>query len=239
MVVVGGDGTVNEVAQGLEGSDATLGVISMGTGNDFARTISLPRGIEAQVDLLLRGDARPLDMGRMNGLRFVNVAGIGFDAAVNLAHYNVRFVKGIPAYVVALFSTYMSFRPLPVRAEIWKKGSATPLVIERELFMLTIGNGPTCGGGFRLTPDATALDGELDLNALDPLPGYALVWHLPKVFLGTMHHTKYSNMYRFVRMRVTSQVPLPALLDGETYVTGEREYEIEVEPGALKVIGNY
>jgi len=242
IVAMGGDGTVNEVAQGLEGSSSTMGGLALGTGNDFARALSLPKSLEAQVDVLIRGKTRPVDAGRLNGHRFINVAGMGFDAAVNIAHYDVRFVRGIPAYMVAVFTTYWNFKPLPVRAEIWSNGNAGPEpseIIEKELFMLTVGNGPTCGGGLKITPDADVFDGFLDLNVLDPLPGGALLMHVPKLFTGTIHHTKYSEMKRFTKMRVTSQVPLPANLDGETYVTGLKEYEVEVEPGAINVIGNF
>jgi len=113
-------------------------------------------------------------------------------------------------------------------------------VMEETPFLLTIGNGTTCGGGFKLTPHAKVDDGLLDVTIVKPLGIPTLLWHLPKVFLGTIDKvTNYARLMRTSKLSVASVHPIPVHVDGEIFPGDGKDLEIEIVPGALTVIGNY
>lgn len=236
IVAVGGDGSIYEVVQALAGTECALGVIPLGTGNDFIKVMDLPKSLEAQVEVLTKGSIRDFDLGRINDRYFANVVGIGFDAAVNRAHKDIKWLNGIPSYILAIIKTLFTHGPEHVDVELSDLEGRADGAFSEDVQMLTIGNGPSCGGGFLFTPTASVEDGQLDLNILHPIGNLQLIWHLPKVFMGTLQKTSYATLKRFGRMKVRSRVPLPVHIDGEVYLTGRLEHEIEVLPGALRVI---
>ncbi len=234
IVAVGGDGTVNEIVPGMLFSGKPLGIIPSGSGNDFIKSLDIPNNIEKAVDIVLKGETRVIDAGKINGMYFANGVGIGFDAAVNRASYEINHSKrGLWLYVCALVRTLGRFNPVPVK--ITMNGET----IEQDIFLLTIGNGTTCGGGFRLTPHAKMDDGLLDVTIVKPLGVLTLMWHLPKVFLGTIDKvTNYARLTRTAKLSIASTHPIPVHVDGEIFPGDGKDLEIEIVPGALTVIGN-
>lgn len=235
IVAVGGDGTVNEIVPGMLFSGKPLGIIPSGSGNDFIKSLGIPNNIETAVDIILKGEARVIDAGKINGMYFANGVGIGFDAAVNRASYEINHSKrGLWLYVCALVRTLGRFDPVPVK--ITMNGGT----IEQDIFLLTIGNGTTCGGGFKLTPHAKVDDGLLDVTIVNPLGVPTLLWHLPKVFLGTIDKvTSYARLMRTAKLSVSSIHPIPVHVDGEIFPGDGKILEIEIVPRALTMIGNY
>jgi len=182
VVAIGGDGTIHEVAGALLSCGIPLGIIPAGSGNDLIKSLHIPNSVKAAVDVLLAGRVRIIDVGTINGLCFVNVVGIGFDAAVNHTSHDFRWpATGLLRYVIALIKTLGSYRSLPLTITI---DGGEP--VTQDLFLLTIGNGTTCGGGFKLTPHAKVDDGLLDVTMVKPLSVQRLLRHLPKVFNGTL-----------------------------------------------------
>jgi YegS/Rv2252/BmrU family lipid kinase len=238
VLSVGGDGTINEVIQGLAGTDIVLGVIPLGTGNDFMKMLNLPKGLEARVELAINGKERTFDLGRLNERYFSTVVGIGFDAAVNRAHYDIKWISGIPAYVLAIITTMFKYGSEYMEVEITAPDGSPDGTFSKDVHMLTIGNGHTCGGGFIFTPGASCEDGELDLNILHPIKNYQLIWHLPKVFAGTLQQKMphLATLKRFSRLKVRTKKPIAVHHDGEMYISDRLEHVIEVVPGALKVM---
>jgi YegS/Rv2252/BmrU family lipid kinase len=235
IVAIGGDGTVHEIASSMLRCAKPLGVIPAGSGNDLIKSLHIPHTIEASVEVLLAGRTRTIDVGTINGRCFVNVVGIGFDAAVNHASHSIgRPASGVLRYLLALVRTLGSFDP--VRLTVTIDGRTR----EEDLFLLTVGNGTTCGGGFKLTPHAVLDDGRLDVTMVRPISVPSLLWHLPKVFGGTIDRVpRYASMTSARTIRVTSDIPVPVHVDGEMYREDTRVLEIEVIPGALTVIGNF
>ena len=235
IVAIGGDGTVNEIVPGMLFSPKPLGIIPSGSGNDFIKSLGIPNNIEAAVAIVLRGDARVIDAGKINDTYFANGVGIGFDAAVNRASYEIKHSRqGLWLYIYALVRTLGRFGPVPVR--ITMNGE----VIEQDIFLLTIGNGTTCGGGFRLTPHAKVDDRLLDVTIVKPLSIPNLLWHLPKVFLGTIDKvTKYARLTRTTKLLVESSHAIPVHVDGEIFDGNGRALHIEVVAAALTVIGKF
>ena len=238
VIIAGGDGTINEAVQGLVGTDIALGVIALGTGNDFMKMLNLPKGVSAQVGVALNGQERAFDVGRLNDRYFSTVVGIGFDAAVNHKHYDIKWLSGIPSYIMAIILTMFKYVPQYMDVEISGPDGTPPDSFGRDIHILTIGNGHTCGGGFIFTPGASCEDGELDLSILEPITRLQLIWHLPKIFSGTLQEKAphLSSLRRFGKLKVTSRTPLPMHMDGEIYRTDRLQHEIEVVPGALKVM---
>jgi diacylglycerol kinase (ATP) len=234
VISIGGDGTLNEIVQKAIFTSMPLGVIPAGSGNDFSKVLNTPAKLGDIVDTVLAGRTKVIDAARMNNRYFINSVGIGFDAAVN---YNTRSVSwptnGLAVYFMAFLKTLRRYRPLPMKITV---GDET---IERGLFLVSVGNGTTCGGGFKLTPHAKIDDGLLDVTMITPLSLPQLFRHLPKVFQGTIDRTQYAIMRRAVTLTVESAHPLPLHVDGEVYALEGNVCRISIVPKALTMIGNW
>ncbi len=234
IVAIGGDGTVSEIIPGMLFSGRPLAIVPGGSGNDFIKSLSIPNKIEQAVDIIVRGRTRKIDVGRMNGTYFANAVGFGFDAAVNRASYSINHSKrGLLLYLCALIKTLGKFDPVPMKIVVNNE------TFDQETFLLTVGNGTTVGGGFKLTPHARIDDQFLDVTVIRPLALPALLWHLPKVFRGTIDRVKYAALRRTTKVTVETQGSVPIHVDGEIYPGDERRFTIEVVPKALDVIGNF
>lgn len=235
IVAIGGDGTVNEVISGMAFSPLSLGVIPFGSGNDFVKSLNVPNNVEKAVDIILQGRTKLIDLGKINGRYFANGVGIGFDAAVNKASYSINHSKrGLLLYLYALLKTLGKYDPVPMTV------SVNDETFGQDLFLITVGNGTTVGGGFKLTPHAKLDDHVLDITLIKPIRVLPLLWHLPKVFLGTIDKvTKYAITRKTAQLTVESRQPVPVHVDGEIYAGEGNRFEIEVVPKALRVIGGF
>lgn len=233
IIGIGGDGTLNEIIRGLRLSGKPLGVIPAGSGNDFAKCLNLPGKLDDIVGVIQDGPVITADAGRFDDIYFINGVGIGFDAAVNQATKKITRLRGFSAYFWAMIKTLSAYKPIRLRITVGVR------TVEKETFLVAIGNGSACGGGFRLNPFAKIDDKLLDINILDPISIPVLLWHLPKVFLGTIGKTRYANMSRAAVIEIESRTPFPVHIDGEFYMIGEGKHTVEILPAALKVIGNF
>jgi len=232
IVAIGGDGTVNEVVQGMVFADTPLGIIPGGSGNDFIKSLHIPNSLERAVDIILAGQTRAIDVGKINDTYFVNNIGFGFDAAVNITAGSMVGSGGLSLYLRALVNTLGKYRPVQLAVTLNGR------TIDQETFLLSIGNGTTCGGGFKLTPQAKLDDQLLDVTLVKPLPLAALLWHFPKVFLGTIGRVSYASQERTSELTITSNAPVPIHVDGELFPGNETAYNIRLVPRALTVIEN-
>lgn len=233
VVAVGGDGTVNEVVQGMVFSGKPMGVIPCGSGNDFVKSLRIPPRVEEAVEVLLRGETRTIDAGKINDRYFANGVGIGFDAAVTVASRSFTRIKGLPLYLAALVKALGAFTPVPMTVRLDGE------TIRQEMFLLTVGNGTTCGGGFVLTPRAKVDDGVLDVTAVRPMSVPAILRRLPDVFRGTIERVPQAAMRTSKRIVVEIDGSAPVHVDGEVWDGSDPRFEIEVVPKALTVIGNF
>ncbi len=234
IVVIGGDGSINDILPGMLFSGRPLGIIPAGSGNDFIKTLNISCRLKQAVDTVLAGETRVIDVGKINERFFANGVGIGFDAAVNRASYAINHSKrGLLLYICAFARTVGKFDP--VRLKITLSGRT----FVQDTFMLSVGNGTTVGGGFKLTPYARIDDALLDVTIVRPLRLPVLFWHLPKIFLGTIKKVKQAALHQTDRLVVESDIPVPVHVDGEIYSGEGNRLEIEVVPRALTVIGNF
>ncbi len=234
IISIGGDGTLNEIIQKAVYTAKPIGVVPAGSGNDFTKVLNTPHKLAEIIDMILAGRTKIIDAGKMNKRYFANNVGIGFDAAVN---YNSRsvtlFKSGLAVYLCALLKTLSHYKPLPMKIAI--NGEA----FDQNLFLVSIGNGTTCGGGFKLTPHAKIDDQLLDVTMVMPLTLPQLIRHFPKVFQGTIDRTRHAVTRRTQKLTIESAHPLPLHVDGEIYALEGNTCEISVAPNALTVIGNF
>jgi YegS/Rv2252/BmrU family lipid kinase len=234
VIAVGGDGTVHEVANGLvaSGSDAALGVVPAGSGDDFAKVLGTFRLVPEQaVARIVTSARRRVDVGRACGEYFVNSCGFGFGPAVVHARNAMPGLKGFLSYLVPIVRTFARFRPPRFSVESAEHRETG------EMMMVEICNGTTAGGSYRFAPDAQPGDGRLDacLVRKVSLPRFLLA--LPRLIRGT--HTGMREFALFRSARVTIRCadgPLLLHLDGELREPGVRECTVEVLPGRLTVL---
>jgi diacylglycerol kinase (ATP) len=235
VVVLGGDGTLHEAANGLLRATVSerppIAILPAGTGNDYAKMArTLGHSTREAVRRLARGTVRRFDVGTAWGEYFLNSVGIGFDAEVARVVNRWRWVTGFPAYVAAVFQVLSRFRTLEL--EVTSDGET----FSDRLLLLEVAIGPCVGGGFRLTPDASPDDGWLDICAIRHISTPGILVRLPLVMVGKHTRLKAVRMLRARRVAVTSRSgTLHAQFDGELReVAGTME--IRIEAGALPVL---
>jgi YegS/Rv2252/BmrU family lipid kinase len=232
VLAVGGDGTVNEVAGGLLGSSAALGVVPAGSGNGLARTLRIPMDAGRALREMARAATLSMDVGRVNGRPFLNVAGAGFDAAVGTAfhaHAGSGGRRGVMSYARIALGLSWSYRCGGYTLE------AGAHRFDGEAWLVAFVNGRQYGGAAVIAPGALMDDGLLEVVVVEKASALELLSAAPRLYLGGLE-----GFRRYRRMAVSSAVltapePFPHHCDGET---GEpvRRLEVSVEPRALKVL---
>jgi len=172
VIAVGGDGTVLETANGLIGTSVPLGILPLGSGNDFARTLDIPRGIQAidkALNIIQTGKTSSVDIGLFFNCAFLNVASIGFDAEIIRDLPRIRrFLKGSMAYIASVFYKFMTYKNKTVTLTIDGQDITT------DLFLAAICNGTCYGGGMKVNPNGSPTDGFFDLILIKPVPRYKI-----------------------------------------------------------------
>ena len=228
LVVIGGDGMVHLAAQALAGSRTRLGLVPAGTGNDVARNLDLPRKDPvAATDIIIGGRERTIDLARIGHRYYVTVLAAGFDAIVNERANDMTWPKGQMRYNLATLAELRTFRPIPYVLEV--DGEQHRF----EAMMVAVGNGPSFGGGMRITEGALLDDGLLDVVAILPMSKVELLRTFPKLFSGAhVHHPKYRH---YAGRTITVAAPgIVAYADGERIAS--LPLTVEVVPGALRVL---
>ncbi len=237
IIGVGGDGTINEIANGLMTLDnpIPLAFLPTGSGNDLQRMLGISKKLETAVEQILNGKIILIDIVKVNNRYYANSLGIGFDAQV--AHMtnqtNQKTKKsGLLLYLQSLFKVlfreYRHYKiKLKVDAEDWQ---------EKVVTLLAANSGQSYGGGFLITPQAKNDDGLIDLCYIDALPKYEVILRLPFVIFGKHTWMKPFHMFKARKVWVKSSdgKSIPAHLDGETFLA--KDFKIEVFPKKLPVV---
>ena len=228
LVVVGGDGMVHMAVQALAGTDVNLGIIPAGTGNDVARYLDIPRkDPQAAADVVVGSHVRIIDLAKTSGEYFVTVLAAGFDSMVNERANRMRWPKGQMRYNIATLAELRVFEPLPYTLEL------DGVVRRLDAMVVAVGNGPSFGGGLRITHGAELDDGMLDVVIIKPMTKLDLVRTYPKLFTGG--HTTHPQYEHHRVKSVTVAAPgVVAYADGERL--GALPLTVEVAPLALRVL---
>ena len=228
LVVCGGDGMVHLAVQAVAATTTPLGIIPSGTGNDVARYFDIPRkDPEAAAALVIAGRTRTVDLARSGSRYFVTVLAAGFDAVVNERANRMTWPKGQMRYNIATLAELRVFEPLPYTLQI------DDLQLELEAMLVAVGNGPSFGGGLRITEGALLDDGMLDVVIIKPMSKAGLIRTYPKLFKGT--HVTHPQYEHHLARSVTVAAPgIVSYADGERF--GPLPLTVECAAGALTVL---
>lgn len=228
LVVCGGDGLVHLGLQAVVGSGVLLGIIPSGTGNDVARYLNLPRKDPvAAADRVVAGRRRTLDVGRAGGRYFLTVLAAGFDAIVNERANRMSWPRGQMRYNLATLAELRTFEPIPYSLEL--DGEK----VRADVMLVAVGNGPSFGGGLRITEGALLDDGLLDVVMVTQMSKAALVRSYRRLFDGTIARVPQYVHHR-VRTVTIAAPDIVAYADGERL--GSLPLTVECVPGAVEVI---
>lgn len=232
IIAVGGDGTVNEVAQGLiKSKKGRLGIIPCGTGNDFVRALNIDLSLEKSLDIIIEGRTKAIDVGRVNGHYFINISSIGFDTHTVIETNKIKkSINGIWAYIIGVLITLIKY----------KKENADLIIdnkeYKRRLLLLAVGNGNTYGGGMKLLPMAQIDDGYFHICVVRDVSNLKLLFLFPSIFKGThLKHSKYVEIFKANKLIYKNKKRIELNIDGEILDVNE-DIIFEIDDYKLEVI---
>jgi len=249
ILVVGGDGTIHEVVNGLLSMDGPgaeeelplLAILPVGTGNDFHRMVRAPRGMDAAVELIRSGVPRNFDVGEVRwegGMaHFVNLFGVGIDVAVLQRRPAFGRLPGILQYLAALGSALAGFRPTPLRVE-WEGSEGAIGTFEAPILLTAVTVGPSIGGGFIISPGARCDDGLLDLFFVESLGVGKVLRYLPGILRGSLTGKPEVRQAQVSALIVSTPDarPFSFELDGEVMAQEANRLHVRVLHGRLRVL---
>lgn len=253
IIAVGGDGHIHEIINGLRQADirpdeVVLGVVPVGSGNDFVKMLDLPaEDVAVACRRIAQGETRVVDVGRINRLAgptrtifdmaagrpryFVNMLGMGFTALAAVESEKIDWLTGLPLYLVALIRTLaLTYRTPHMQIDL--DGN----MISQRTTEVAVANGRCQGGGFWIAPDAEVDDGVFDLALLRGLSRVGILRLVPDVLQGTHIDKEPVTMAQARRVTVETEYPLPVQADGEILASSVTHLEAEVIPQCLHVI---
>ena len=241
VTAIGGDGTANEVLNGLMqaqgGADRTaMGVVPIGTGNDFAFGAGIPIDVEKACRVIARGENKIFDVGRVQAeneepLYFGNGVGIGFDAAVVIETHKVHRLRGFLLYLAGIFRTIAFYYKAPlVRVRI--DGQE----IVQESMMVSTMNGHRLGGGFNIAPGSKMDDGVFDLCVTSKVSRPQMLGFVPRFMRGTHVTDARVTMFQGRKVTVESDSPWASHVDGDLYGVGAQRFDMELLPQRLRLV---
>lgn len=230
VIAVGGDGTINEIAQALQYSETVLGIIPKGSGNGLARALHLPMKEREAVSVLTTGEVITIDCCRAGSHYFFCSCGMGFDAEVSAAFAEAPF-RGFLSYAKTSIEKYLNYKPSIYRVEI----EGVEERIESEAFVVAAANANQYGNNAFIAPSASLTDGKFDLVILKPFKKVQLPQVTLQLFSKKLEENARHTSYQTRRAVIERDKPGVAHLDGEPRMLDAR-VEIELIPASIKVI---
>ena len=228
IVAVGGDGTINEVASVIAGTDTALGIIPYGSGNGLSRFLGIPMDPEAAIKTLSQGLVQHIDAAKLNGKWFFNIAGLGFDAHISEVFSHDK-KRGFGAYIKSSFREITNYRSENYQLDIDGKQYT------RQAFMLSFANSSQYGNNAHISPSASVQDGLLDVCIVKPFPLYKFIMMGIRMFTKTTAGSKYVEIIRGKQITVKREKEGAIHLDGEPQIMGT-DIKVEIVPASLKII---
>lgn len=225
VLVIGGDGTINEVARSLRHSATALGIVPIGSGNGLARHLKIPLNNLTAIDRTLAGKPVVIDSGEINEHPFFCTAGIGFDAYVAHA-FAEQTMRGLPTYIRVTLQAFLRYQP----------GHYVVNGQQKELFSLTFANAGQFGNDIWIAPSANVADGRLDLCEVRPFPRSILAVLGWQFLTRTVQRSPYWRSEPIITATVRGGGPLLVHADGEPLTIASGECKVRVLPGSLLVV---
>ena len=247
-MATGGDGTANEVINGLMQAKqagvphpVAMGVLAIGRGNDFAYGMGIPPGVAVGCDLLALNGRHVVDIGWVtgglfpNGRYFGNGLGIGFDTIVGFEAAKLP-LTGLPAYAVAALKTILLYAKGSI-LEVTLENGADKKVLNQQFIMVSVMNGRRLGGGFMTAPDGITDDGLFDVCIVDQITRRHMLALIPRFLKGTQGMDPAVNTYRAQRLHVRAvKGTIPAHVDGETVCEAGQSLSLEIHSRQLEMV---
>ncbi len=244
VVAVGGDGTANEVLNGLVTARQTgagtsaMGVLCVGRGNDFAFGADIPKDLQAGLDILAKDQRKTIDVGQVTGglypqgRYFGNGVGIGFDAVVGFEALKLKRLSGFPSYIVAALKTIFLYYSAPLL-----KIETDQQTFTQPSLMVSIMNGRRMGGGFLMAPQGQIDDGAFNLCIVGQVSRLRIFPLILRFMQGTQAGHPAVKMLQSKQVSVTAlQGTLPAHADGETLCTSGQQLSLQILPRQIDMI---
>ena len=210
VVVCGGDGTLHRAVRDFDLAGVPLALLPLGSGDDFAKVCGIPRNLRAACEVAVRGAIREVDVAHANGIRYLGVAGLGFDSEVaRYANENAKFLRGSAVYLYAILRVLPRFTPHRVRINDR----------DDEIMFATVGNSRQYGGGIRIVPAAEIDDGQLDFCIVHRTTRFQLLKTLPLAYSGAHVKKRFVECGRGRDFHFESETPLDVYADGERVTT--------------------
>ena len=235
IISVGGDGTLNEVVNGVmlsgKSEEVNVGIIPEGGGNDFATGFNLSSKIDKAIKILKRLNIRKIDVGKIEDRYFINALGIGFDARAAQISNKIKHLNGLPRYLLAVIKALVSLKPFEAEVKLDNYTYHSPFLL------IAIGNGKYTGGGFLLTPEAIVDDGFLDICFIKTITRRRLLSLLPSAIKGQHLKEPEVDLKQSKTIEVITKTPLPFYTDGELpKLKNPLHFKIELLPKKLNLI---
>ena len=240
IIAVGGDGTLNEIINGIElNSNKQMAVLPVGSGNDFARNLNFIKGeldfdtIFSPVNHTINVDIGEIDIhnlssGNKETFRFINSVGLGFDAIVANLNQNNKIFSGLISYVFSVIRDLYMYRNFNIELKLNNE------IITGQKLLVSIGNGKTTGGGFYLTPKAKINDSILDLCLIDQVGKIELIKSLPKALFNRIGTVDKAKLYQFTDLHLKTDSSVLIHCDGEIISKAALEVSIRVIPNFIR-----
>ena len=229
IVCVGGDGTVREIAGALLQSNALLGFLPSGSGNDLCNSLGISTDVPSAVEVLLKGNQRRLDAATANGTPFFNVAGLGFDVQVLLkTEFYKKKLNGMLPYFLGIISALTHLKPMKLTY------TANGQTVQMDCLIFTAANGQCFGGGMRVAPNADLFDGLFDICAVHKVSLFTFLRLLPLFIKGEHLNKKPVTVLRTSSLTVDCSSPCQVELDGE--IIENTPISFQMLPGAIRVL---
>lgn len=244
VIIIGGDGTVNEVVNGVTDHDSvTFGLIPVGSGDDFARSLGLKRNSDQNFINVIKESPKlkTIDLwdisvtdsnGKIHLNRFTNSCGIGFDALVAHLNQQKKNITGLISYIITIFKALKLCETILISTKFDGQDSFN----NKEILLFAIGNGKTAGGGLFLTPGGIIDDGILNGTALTPITRLALLRKLPLAVINKIERIQEAEFYEFSECAVNLNTPYYIHIDGEIITSKARDIVITKNPNPIKFI---
>jgi YegS/Rv2252/BmrU family lipid kinase len=227
-VVISGDGLIGAIGGALAGSETPMGIVPGGRGNDLARVLEIPGEPEAAVAMLAAGQTRRIDVGEVNGNRFLGIVSVGCDSEANRLANETKWLRGNLVYVYAGIRTLLGWKPARFTIRVGE-------VRERFTgYSVSVANSKAFGGGMYIAPDADLTDGEFDVVTIGDVGKLRFLSNLPKVFKGTHVEKDEVRVFRASKLELSASRPFPVYADGEHLA--DLPATLRVLPRALSVI---
>ncbi|NOZ34477.1 MAG: diacylglycerol kinase family lipid kinase [Chlorobi bacterium] len=228
LIIVGGDGSVNEAAQGLINTDTVLGIIPAGSGNGFARHLKLPLKPEKAMDVINNYKIKTIDTAIINNKPFVNIAGVGFDADTGYAFANIK-KRGFFGYAKVVLSSLNKMKGKQYKIIINEKE------IEGRFFIIAFANGSQYGLNAKISPTSSVNDGKAEIVTVKHFPLIAVPFLALRLFTGSIHKSKYTEIIQSNELKILNNEMQFVHTDGEPFEISE-DIDIKLIPASLSVI---